>query len=247
MLDPLEPIPSPTAPTPTAQQFWQRSGPPPAPRQVQSTHRVQPAHRVQPDEFPAPGHEPVDTLLGLCTAQGWALMRTLSLAPEGLLLRLVDLVSPDVSLRDRRRGRQALHRLAPHLGTSVRLPRAGAATSPLATVGHAVLSRKVVEDLSAQIAPRHGLASSSRGPRAPVPHVSVIIPLGAHAPSRPQSPHVARIPGTLVPRTDPDPHVLAVSIGAEHAGELRTLLASSPAASPTSPRAVELQRAHRAR
>jgi hypothetical protein len=264
MRDPVAPIPSPAAPQDRAHRFWRQAGPPPrAPRSEASYDplRLLPVSEEDPgmidrrrrrrsvesgstleqalSGLAAPGHEPVSAVVGLCTRNGWALVHTLSLAPGGVLLELLDLLNPRLGARPRQRGRDALAHLAPHLGPPTRSSRPA---SLLAMVGGCLLSRRMVEDLSAWVHARRRPAASSRGPATHATSVTLAVPL-ASSPGGPRShpTSVVRIPGVLVPLTDPQPHVLAVSLSDTGRGELRRALARDLARARVprrSPRAV---------
>lgn len=147
-------------------------------------------------------HRPLDAVLGLSTSHGWALVRTLSFAPAGLLLHLLDLVSPELRREHRERGQAVLRRLAPVLGAPLRPGAVHAPGSPLATVGGCLLAPRVVADLSSfasQPVGRRG--TSQRRPAALT--VALLFP-GPDA--------VLCLEGELVPMTDPQPKVLAVAL-----------------------------------
>ena len=249
MRDPVAPIPSPVAPQPAARRFWEQAGPPPTPPRAAGEPtavadrsydpvRLLPADagdplgidrrrqrrkpgQFQPDGFPAPGHESFDAIFGLATRNGWALVRGLSLAPGGVLLHFLDLMARGLPASERARGQQVFHQLTPHLGTFLRQDRT--ASSPLAAVGSALLGQRVVEDLSTWMGARRTAARTSRTPPGHATSVSLVLPVGSPLPTG--RTNVARIPGTLVPLTDPNPHVLAVSLSLDGLRELREVLA----------------------
>ncbi|MBA3545763.1 MAG: hypothetical protein H0T76_04700, partial [Nannocystis sp.] len=91
-------------------------------------------------------HRRIDLVLGLSTSHGWALVRTLSVAPAGLLLHLLDLVDPALGPEHRAAGQLVLRRLAPMLGAPLRAGSVHEPGSPLATVGGCLLAPRVVAD-----------------------------------------------------------------------------------------------------
>lgn len=155
--------------------------------------------------------------LGLCTAHGWALVHTLSIAPAGVLVHLLDLLSPDTDPTLRRDGRALLARVAPVLGAPLHPRSIHAPGSPLATVGGCLLAPRVVADLStwaSQPIARRGASRAEVGTFA----VTLLIPAAVG---------VARIEGELVPMTDPQPQVLAVALSERALGELERSLAGA--------------------
>lgn len=151
-------------------------------------------------------------LLGLSTAHGWALVHTLSVAPTGLLVHLLDLLSPALSPEMRDQGRSLLARIAPQLGAPLRPRATHRAGSPLATIGGCLLAPRVVADLSSwasQPSARRGASRASHGAFA----VSLLAPASSHA-------GVVRIEGELVPMTDPQPQVLAIALSPRALSEL---------------------------
>jgi hypothetical protein len=155
-------------------------------------------------------HRPVDVILGLSTSHGWALVRTLSSAPAGLLLHLLDLVDPALAPGLRARGQVVLRRLGPVLGAPLR-PNVRQPGSPLAMVGGCLLAPRVVADLSnfaSQPVARRG--ASQRAPATLT--VSLLIPGDAGHPPGSSLSGVTCIEAELVPMTDPQPQVLAVAL-----------------------------------
>lgn len=139
-------------------------------------------------------------VLGLCTAHGWALVHTLTLAPTGALLHLLDLLDPSLPDDLRRAGRLLLGRVAPELGAPLRPRAVHEPGSPLATVGGCLLAPRVVADLSSwasQPLARHGAS------RPGVFTVTLLVPGPCG---------YERHEGELVPMTDPGPRVLAVAL-----------------------------------
>ncbi len=161
-------------------------------------------------------HRPLDAILGLSTSHGWALVRTLSLAPAGLLLHLYDLVAPDLDAGQRARGQAVLRRLAPVLGAPLR-PNVREPGSPLALVGGCLLAPRVVADLSSFASQPVGRRGTSQ--RAPSTlTVSLLIPVETDmVPPRTTAASevfsgIHCIEAELVPMTDPQPQVLAVAL-----------------------------------
>lgn len=149
-------------------------------------------------------------LLGLSTAHGWALVHTLTVAPTGLLLHLLDLLSPGLNPELRDQGRSLLARIAPLLGAPLRPRAIHRAGSPLATIGGCLLAPRVVADLSSwasQPSARRGTTRAGHGAFA----VTLLAPARAG---------VVRIEGELVPMTDPQPRVLAVALSPRALAEL---------------------------
>jgi hypothetical protein len=155
--------------------------------------------------------------LGLCTAHGWALVHTLSVAPAGVLVHLLDLLSPDTDPALRRDGRALLARVAPVLGAPLHPRSIHQPGSPLATIGGCLLAPRVVADLStwaSQPIARRGASRAEAGTFA----VTLLAP---------GSVGVTRIEGELVPMTDPQPQVLAVALSERALGELERSLAGA--------------------
>jgi hypothetical protein len=148
--------------------------------------------------------------LGLCTAHGWALVHTLTVAPTGLLVHLLDLLSPALNPDLRDEGRSLLARIAPVLGAPLRPRAIHRPGSPLATIGGCLLAPRVVADLSSwasQPLARRGAT------RAGAFAVTLLAPTGNRS-------RVVRIEGELVPMTDPQPQVLAVALSPRALSEL---------------------------
>lgn len=175
------------------------------------------------DRLLSAAHRPLDLVLGLSTSHGWAVVRTLSLAPAGVLLHLLDLVAPGTRPEHRAQGQAVLRRLAPLLGAPLRPGSVHAPGSPLATVGGCLLAPRVVADLSSwasQPVARRG--TSQRRP----PSLTVTL-LSPHAEAHPrptaEPPSLQGITcfeGELVPMTDPHPQVLAVALTARALAQL---------------------------
>mgnify|MGYP000163779592 CR=1 FL=1 len=161
-------------------------------------------------------HRSLDAVLGLSTSHGWALVRTLTFAPAGILLHLLDLLSPDLRADHRARGQALLRRLAPVLGAPLRPAAVHAPGSPLATVGGCLLAPRVVADLSSfasQPVGRRG--TSQRRPAALT--VTLLLP-------SPDAGELIHVEGELVPMTDPQPKVLAVALSARALARLEQAL-----------------------
>jgi hypothetical protein len=166
--------------------------------------------------------------LGLRTSQGWAIVRTLSLAPQGVLLHHLDLLDPELDAPQRQRGRQVLTALAPLMGAPGRPSRATRPrpSSPLATVGTCVLSRRVVADLSSWSNPSPTAVKApvtSRRPTRRELSVSIVIPPPANSQLRAGQP-VAVVEGELVSLNDPNPQVLAVALTPPRVRQLELIL-----------------------
>ncbi|WP_434427948.1 hypothetical protein [Nannocystis pusilla] len=106
-------------------------------------------------------------LLGLSTAHGWALVHTLTVAPTGLLVHLLDLLKPGLNPELRDQGRSLLARIAPLLGAPLRPRAIHRPGSPLATIGGCLLAPRVVADLfelglAAERTSRHHAGGSRR-------------------------------------------------------------------------------------
>ena len=155
--------------------------------------------------FVSSTHRSFDTVLGLRSHHGWALVRTLTLAPSGVLLQLVDPTDPSLDPTLRWRAKNALDALSPTLGSPSparhgRDPKQG--SSLLAKVGTCLLSRRVVADISKWAnentnAYREGL------------QMELVVPPPTHFHYRPDP---TRISCELVPMTDPTPQLLAVAL-----------------------------------
>lgn len=140
---------------------------------------------------PAQAHHAFDHVVGLWTSRGWALVRTLSVCPSGVLLRLLDVLDPQTPDELRRRGQRALHGLSSIFGATN--PEASAPkTSLLAHVGACLLARRAVHEASLY-SKRPGEAACIIVPRN---HRSVPV----------------NVCGVLSPLNDPDPATLAVAL-----------------------------------
>lgn len=156
-------------------------------------------------------HRPAHAVLGLSTAHGWALVRTLSLAPTGVLLHLLDVLSTKTRPEHRREGQAVLRRLAPLLGAPLRPGAVHEPGSLLATVGGCLLAPRVVADLSnwaSQPVARRG--ASQGGPNTLT--VTLMLPAGDPSSTWTDAQGIVRLEGELVPMTDPQPQVLAVAL-----------------------------------
>ncbi len=177
-------------------------------------------------------HRPVDLIVGLSTSHGWALVRTLSSAPAGLLLHLLDLLDPALHPALRARGQAVLRRLAPVLGAPLR-PNVREPGSPLAMVGGCLLAPRVVADLSSFASQPVGRRGTSQ--RAPAGlTVSLLIPGEPTArptghPPMPGTSGVICIEAELVPMTDPQPQVLAVALSPRALAQLERADPGRPA------------------
>ncbi len=251
MRDPVEPIPSPHASSAFARTYWECSGPPQWQPSSEVARGYDPGRLLSGREdllgidrrshardaraslaprgsrLTAAHHRPVEALLGLRSRHGWAMVRSLAMAPTGLLVRLVDVRDPELDEEERRRGRTTFARLCAELGAPrgarptpslEREANASAPSSPLAAIGGCVLARRVVADLSHWVNVRPHRPSSRAAQELPV---TLVVPCRRGAtPGRP-SPHGGRspsrvtlvqIPGTLAPLSDPQPEVLAVAL-----------------------------------
>jgi hypothetical protein len=261
MRDPRGPIPSPYHPGAHADAFWRKPAPPPlvadgaseqgGADEYDPTRLLPGSHgdaagidrRTRPRDggsshtthgVAATQHRRVDAVLALSATSGWVLVRTLSLAPNGVLLHLLDLLDPDLEPFERTHGQAMLLRLAPVLGAPLR-PRhleAAAAGHPsesggsmLATVGQCVLARRLIADLSCWSSRSQGLRSS-RVASTPSLMVSLLVP-GPQSPGHGASAARAgmtTIAGELLPLTDPKPYVLAVGLTPAAAARLELAL-----------------------
>lgn len=165
-------------------------------------------------------HRSIDVVLGLSTSHGWALVRTMTVAPAGVLLHLLDLVSPETSAEHRTQGQAVLRRLAPLLGAPLRPGAVHDPGSPLALVGGCLLAPRVVADLSSFASQPNGRRGTSQRRPASLT-VTLLVPqlhhpqrAGATLEPRPASSMqgLTCVEGELVPMTDPQPQVLAVAL-----------------------------------
>jgi hypothetical protein len=167
-----------------------------------SMHAPGQAHGT--DRLLSAAHRRLDLVLGLSTSHGWAIVRTLSVAPAGLLLHLLDLLDPGLRPEHRARGQLVLRRLAPVLGAPLRASAVHEPGSPLATVGGCLLAPRVVADLSSWASkPVARRGTSTRRPASLTVTLLDAADSGMHG-----------IEGELAPMTDPQPQVLAVALGA---------------------------------
>lgn len=167
-------------------------------------------------------HRRLDLVLGLSTCHGWALVHTLSLAPAGLLLHLLDLVDPRTPPGLRARGQVVLRRLAPQLGAPLRADVVHEPGSPLATVGGCLLAPRVVADLSSWAS--KPVARRGTSTQRPATLTVTLLHAGDAGPGA-AGPDILRVEGELVPMTDPQPQVLAVALTP---GALTQLEAEAP-------------------
>jgi hypothetical protein len=234
MRDPRAPIPSP----PARPDFWRRDAAPAAAANpsVAPARDFDPTRLLAPrgdlrgidrrehvrggptasastpaGRLVAASHRRLDAVVGLRTAQGFALVRTLSLAPTGVLVHLLDLLDPDLDPPLRRRGREVLALLAPSLGT------------PLATVGTCLLAPRVVADLAAWVAARREGTSTERGTPDASLRVGLVIPPRSRGPC-PDPRRWVVVDGELSPLVDPDPRVLGVSLSPVRRRQLEVCL-----------------------
>ena len=168
-------------------------------------------------------HRAVDVVLGLSTSHGWALVRVMTIAPAGVLLHLLDLVSPATSPAHRVQGQAVLRRLAPLLGAPLRPGSVHEPGSPLALVGGCLLAPRVVADLSSYASQPVGRRGTSQRRPASLT-VTLLLPQAQSLAARPHAeprPAASVVPamqgltcveGELVPMTDPQPQVLAVAL-----------------------------------
>ncbi len=246
MRDPLAPIPSPsrdpgfwqstTAPRATRLPSHLRPGPTDdeyAPmrllgRDQGDTHGLDRRAQRRPsmhtpgeahgtDRLLSAAHRQLDLVLGLSTSHGWAIVRTLSVAPAGLLLHLLDLLDPGLPPELRARGQLLLRRLAPVLGAPLRPSAVHDPGSPLATVGGCLLAPRVVADLSSWAS--RPVARRGTSTRRPATLTVTLL----------QATSGLAIEGELVPMTDPQPQVLAVALTAAALAQLERA-AARPAA-----------------
>lgn len=177
-------------------------------------------------------HRRFDALLGLRSAAGWALVRTISLSPNGVLLRVVDPCDPGLDRPLRLRARAALARLGQSFADVDGPPDPTAAFdqpgSMLATVGTCLLSRRVVADVSRwshSAAHKAAQRTSSVVNHRPHLEVELVVPpalpqggrrhmrvsVGADALSTGRA-AAPRFTGRVVPLNDPSDLVLAVAL-----------------------------------
>ncbi len=158
-------------------------------------------------------HRRFDQVLGLSTCHGWALVRTLSRAPAGLLLHHLDLLDPRLPAGLRARGQALLRRLLPRLGAPLRPTAVHAAGSPLEIVGGCLLAARVVADLSAfasQPVPRRGISKQ----RPATLTVSLLAAVAG------EDAALVAVEAELVPMTDPQSHILAAALSPRAMAEL---------------------------
>ncbi len=240
MRDPLSPIPSPSA----SPHFWATAEIPRATRVGgdEPVDEFSPLRLLQRDQGDTHGldrrsrrrelsletdrgrpgserllstvHRARRAVLGLSTAHGWALVHTLTIAPAGVLVHLLDLLAPGLAPGLRREGRSLLARLSPVLGAPLHPRATHEAGSPLATIGGCLLAPRVVADLSSwasQPLARRGASRAGHGAFT----VTLLVPASGG---------LTRIEGELVPMTDPQPHVLAVALSLRGLSELERAL-----------------------
>lgn len=209
MRNPLEPIPSPACES----AFWTKFALPyylnsPLQRnENESSHsgleRRQKA-RMQtesPDHFynnlrnlhNGNHHVPFERILAIQSTLGWALVRSFSRSPTGLLVRFVDLSAPGLSLSHRNQCFFLLRSTAPY---SLRNQKG----SLLATVGAWILAKRVIADLSEQVSCR--MEDSS---------LSLFCPPLASSTTANED-EILQLQAKLMPLLDPNPQVLALSL-----------------------------------
>ncbi len=247
MRDPLRPIPSPSA----VRRYWEQAAPPPPParrsegaRPAYDPGRILRDHerdtlgldrrasrREYPNQPAAPthdnqallraGHESLQGVLGLCTVHGWALVETLSLCPQGVLLRHIDAAQRDLSCETRVELGRTLAALSPVMGAPLRRGKLwedtrGRSSSPLANVGTHLLGARVVADAS-----NWANADARRGTRASSNlQVTLVLPPRGRQAVRGLA-QLARVEGSLNALNDPDPRVLGVGLDGRAVQELR--------------------------
>src|SRR5690606_33913880 len=122
-------------------------------------------------------------------------------------------LDPDLDAEERRVARVMFGRLATALGAST--PTGEAVGSPLAAIGGCLLAPRVVADLSSWANARG--PRRSRNPR----RLPVTLVMTSPVPVRGESalrfvpgfaPDLVRIPGEIVPLSDPHPRVLGVAL-----------------------------------
>lgn len=215
MRDPLVPIPSPHARGARAERYWDDAPLPPPPTAEQRRAEIEAdprrlvapradglgidrravprPHGVRGTAVAAAVHAPFRKMMALGSRQGWALVRGLSLGPEGVLVQVVDLLDPELDPRERTQARAAFRRLlASHRRTT---PTASA----LAWVGGCVLAPRVVADLGRWANP------PTPGPTRPV---GVTLWLGPPGTDRFSTP----VAGRIAALTDPRPGVLGIAL-----------------------------------
>ena len=231
MRDPLRPIPAPSSST-----FWQgQAAPPPSSRagaafdpmsllrgrESDALGLDRRAHRraanSPSDEARDRGqalvraaHTQIQGVMGLCSPGGWALVRAISLAPQGILLRHLDATERKLEPELRAMINTALRSLSPVLGAP-RGPASQATSSPLANLGTHLLGRKVVSD-----------AAAWSLDDAEALEVDLVLPgLGvSHGVAGGQARSLARVSGRLSALNDPDPKMLAVALDRRSVAEL---------------------------
>ncbi|MBK8263963.1 MAG: hypothetical protein IPK80_21835 [Nannocystis sp.] len=173
-------------------------------RRSQRRHALTGAPRIGHGEAQilSAAHAPLDRIFGLTTAHGWALVRTISLAPAGLLVHHLDLLDPHLAPPRRRAARAALRALSSALTAGLHPRALHQPSSPLALVGGCLLAARVIADLSTWAS----LPSARRGCAGAPSEVDEVALLC------PQGDGIARIDGELVPMTDPQPQVLAIAL-----------------------------------
>jgi hypothetical protein len=179
-----------------------------------SMHAPAPGEEHGTDRLLSAAHRRLDLVLGLSTRHGWAIVRTLSMAPAGLLLHLLDLLDPGLRPDLRARGQLVLRRLAPMLGAPLRATTVHEPGSPLATVGGCLLAPRVVADLSCWAS--KPVARRGTSTRRPATLTVTLLQLTG----------MPGIEGELVPMTDPQPQVLAVALTPAALAQLERAAAS---------------------
>jgi hypothetical protein len=166
-------------------------------------------------------HEAMEGMLALCTSAGWALVQTLTLSPQGLLLRHVDALDRDLQPETRVQMSRALRSLSPVLGAPERELRRGG-SSPLANLGTHLLGARVVADAASW---SH---AGNAHPRARTSlEVSLLLPprtVGTGVSRLTNAAQLPRFEGRLSSLNDPDPRVLAVALERRAVDALRLQL-----------------------
>lgn len=182
-------------------------------------------------------HERVDAILGLVgpgkSRPNWALVRTLTLSPHGLLVHLLDLLDPRTDAADLARGREVMARLIPTMGGT--LPGgSGRCASPLSTVGACVLAPRMVAAWShgANSATDPGNARTHPGPGGSPFAVELVVPCGPPSGAFGRRRTVARIPGELAALTDPNPRVVGIALSPRARTELLISVGLAPGRAP---------------